>query len=437
MALFDLPDIIAGEQVGTTGNDTFSTSLNNIVFGLAGNDSFTGQATEEAGPTFVGGAGDDFYEVLNGGDVIVADFGGGNDTVRALGIGPDRDNTFGGTIDGGRHLVLFDDDSGQAFIVINWLDPDWMIETYIGAGGISYTTGQVQALISDGSPEDLGDLTWEQQSEGDSTTAEIRMLIADATARAEALASGAVNGINGSAAVDTLVGGQTADSINLGAGNDSAWGLPGNDVLSGDGGNDRLFGNAGEDTLLGGDGDDTLRGQFSDDQLLGGNGHDLIFGGANDDSIEGSLLNDTINGNSGNDSIDGGVGNDVLRGQAGLDTIFGGDGNDNIVGMQGADQLFGGAGNDTLTGGPANDTMTGGAGGDIFVFAALQGANVITDFEDNVDKISLVGVANFAALTIVDGAGGATVTFEASPTTAITLTGINASQLTAADFFFG
>ncbi|MEQ9642670.1 MAG: calcium-binding protein [Alphaproteobacteria bacterium] len=437
MALFDLPEIIAGEQVGTAGNDSFSTMLNSIVFGLAGNDSFTGQVSTGTGPTFVGGAGNDFYDILNGSNIIVADHGGGDDTLRALGIGPDRDNTFGATIDGGRHLLLFDEDSDTEVLVLNWLDPDLMIETYIGAGGIAYSTAQVQALISDGDPQDLGDLTWEQQSEGEFTTAEIRTLIADATARADALASGAIAVLNGSAAIDTLVGGQTADSINLGAGNDSAWGLPGDDVLSGEAGNDRLFGNAGEDTLLGGDGNDTLRGQFNDDQLLGGNGHDLIFGGANNDTIEGSLLDDTINGNSGNDSIVGGVGDDVLRGQAGLDIIFGGDGDDMVLGMQGADQLFGGNGNDQITGGPANDTMTGGAGADIFIFAALQGANVITDFADNVDKISLVGVASFAALTIVDGAGGATVTFEDSPTTSITLTGIAANQLTAADFFFG
>ncbi|MEQ9641292.1 MAG: hypothetical protein RIM84_14805, partial [Alphaproteobacteria bacterium] len=83
-----------------------------------------------------------------------------------------------------------------------------------------------------------------------------------------------------------------------------------------------------------------------------------------------------------------------------------------------------------------NDTLTGGAGVDAFVFAATQGADVIADFEDGTDVISLVGVANFAALTIIDTANGAQITFEAVPTTSITLTDINANQLTAGDFFF-
>ncbi|MEQ9643298.1 MAG: hypothetical protein RIM84_24980 [Alphaproteobacteria bacterium] len=89
-----------------------------------------------------------------------------------------------------------------------------------------------------------------------------------------------------------------------------------------------------------------------------------------------------------------------------------------------------------LLGGAAGDTLTGGDGIDAFVFAVLQGADTITDFADGTDVISMVGVANFAALSITDTANGARIVFEDTPTTSITLTGVAAAQLSADDFFF-
>jgi Ca2+-binding RTX toxin-like protein len=103
--------------------------------------------------------------------------------------------------------------------------------------------------------------------------------------------------------------------------------------------------------------------------------------------------------------------------------------------------LFGGAGNDTLTGAQANDTLTGGAGVDVFQFGLNHAADRVTDFTPDVDKFSLItgsiGVTRFADLTIADNAGGnAVITFEDSPTTAITVAGVSAIQLDAGDFFF-
>ena len=72
------------------------------------------------------------------------------------------------------------------------------------------------------------------------------------------------------------------------------------------------------------------------------------------------------------------------------------DGGSVLVGTGADETLIGGSGDDTLTGGGGSDNLTGGAGADTFVYAAGAGggtvdlADVITDFEDNIDSIDLV-----------------------------------------------
>ena len=232
------------------------------------------------------------------------------------------------------------------------------------------------------------------------------------------------------------VGGDSAnDNIDAGGGPDTLYGLGGNDTLAAGTGNDAVFGNRGLDSRDGGGGNDTLRGQFDDDVLLGGDDDDQLFGGAGQDTVIGGAGNDIPGGNSGNDIVNGGSGNDTVRGQGGNDTLSGDDGNDTLVGHAGRDSLNGGTGDDLLIGGPGDDTQTGGAGVDTFVFGTLQGADTIADFEDGIDRINLVGVT-FADVDITDTANGARITFEDTPTTAITLTGVNADALGAADFVF-
>jgi hypothetical protein len=76
-------------------------------------------------------------------------------------------------------------------------------------------------------------------------------------------------------------------------------------------------------------------------------------------------------GVEGNDYIDGGAGNDTIMGDGGDDTLLGGEGDDSIDG---------GTGNDSINAGTGNDTITGGDGNDVFVYAAGDGDDVITDF---------------------------------------------------------
>ena len=163
---------------------------------------------------------------------------------------------------------------------------------------------------------------------------------------------------------DILRGTARADGINGQAGNDRIFGLAGNDVLIGGTGNDLLIGGTGSDRLVGASGDDILRGGADSDTLLAGTGNDQLFGDAGNDILNGDAGNDRLDGSSGNDLLQGGSGNDVL---------------------------IGGTGNDRLDGGVGNDVITTGAGRDRIV-VRRQGRTRVTDFQNNLDKIELIGI---------------------------------------------
>jgi len=138
--------------------------------------------------------------------------------------------------------------------------------------------------------------------------------------------------------------------------------------------------------------------------------------------------NDTLTGTAGNDWLNGGNGNDSLIGNAGNDTLIGGNGTDFLVGSAGNDLLDGDNGSDTLRGGLGNDTLIGGLGADVFVFAALEGTDTITDFSLSNDQIGLTGGLTFGQLSfsgnqILMGSDVLTV-----------LTGVNTNTLTASNF---
>ena len=145
----------------------------------------------------------------------------------------------------------------------------------------------------------------------------------------------------------------------------SAWA----DVLTGDGAENVIEGGAGADTLEGGAGTDTLSYADSNTRvvvdLLNGNallGHadgDVISGFEN---LSGSRLPDYLLGdNSGN----------VLSGGSGVDRLEARDGDD------------------TLIGGTQNDNLKGGAGADVFVLNEGDGADLIDDWENDLDRIDV------------------------------------------------
>ncbi|MDT8855529.1 right-handed parallel beta-helix repeat-containing protein [Paracoccaceae bacterium Fryx2] len=198
---------------------------------------------------------------------------------------------------------------------------------------------------------------------------------------------------------DTLTG---IENIVTGSGNDVLTGDAQNNHLSSFGGDDRLSGAAGDDTLLGGSGNDSLYGGDGNDRLVGDVGNDLLDGGAGIDiavftgtaaaTVNLSLTTAQVTGHGTDtlinvENVRSGSGNDRLTGSSLANKLVSANGNDVLNGAGGDDTLLAGDGNDVLNGGSGNDRLWGGAGADSFQFWAGGGADVVKDFEDNVDTV--------------------------------------------------
>ncbi len=129
-------------------------------------------------------------------------------------------------------------------------------------------------------------------------------------------------------------------------------------------------------------------------------------------------------------NLSGGNGDDLLNGTAGNDNLSGGTGQDTLNGSAGNDILNGGNGADKLTGGTGNDILTGGSASDTFIFAASHGTDTITDFNDGLDYIGLSGGLTYGQLSF----SGSNIIITSTNKVLATLTGINTTTLTSADF---
>ncbi|MCB1444237.1 MAG: hypothetical protein KDJ87_00150 [Rhizobiaceae bacterium] len=161
---------------------------------------------------------------------------------------------------------------------------------------------------------------------------------------------------------------------------------------------------------------------------LDATGKDLASGAILRQFLDGETYR--IRGNADGNEIAGAARNDLLDG-------LGGD--DRLIGMAGNDRLLGGTGADTLIGGSGRDILSGGKGGDIFVFAAGDGRDIITDFKpsgrahDLIDLSGHADVSSFDDLVIVDARSS--VRIEVGEDT-IVLKNVLAAQLDESDFLF-
>jgi len=170
-----------------------------------------------------------------------------------------------------------------------------------------------------------------------------------------------------------------------------------------------------------------LFGTIFADYLVGTIGNDIINGGNGNDTIYGGAGNDSLSGENGDDIL---YGDGLMDGGAGNDTLTGGNGNDTLYGGGGTDYLSGGNGNDLLYGGLGSDFLTGNNGNDIFAFAAGEGTDTITDFSDGNDLIGLSGGLTFGQLSF----SGSNIIITSTNEILATLTSINTTTLTSADF---
>jgi Ca2+-binding RTX toxin-like protein len=182
--------------------------------------------------------------------------------------------------------------------------------------------------------------------------------------------------IDGTNFNDTLFGSAYADEIH---------GRNGADVLFGYGGDDFLFGDAGNDTLIGGAGADALDGGIGFDTASYAAAAGSVYVNlAANTGVYGDAQGDTF---SSIEKVVGSNYSDVLV-ASDADVVFeGGGGHDFLTGGAGFDVLNGGAGNDTLEGGRGFDVLTGGTGADRFVFNGGDGFDLVTDFQQGVDKV--------------------------------------------------
>lgn len=194
--------------------------------------------------------------------------------------------------------------------------------------------------------------------------------------------------------------------------------------------------NSGNVDLLGGIGS-VLNSLGSSGLLQNFVVNNLLFGGVG--GIAGTVLkglasNDFMRGGDGADKLLGQVGDDLLNGGGGGDLLRGLVGNDVLAGLFGNDALDGGKGNDTLIGGKGIDELIGGTGNDRFVVELNGGNDIIKDFKNSFDRITVLGKVDFSDLDIVQKNGSTIIS--AGNQEIATLKGVRKSLINAADFLF-
>ena len=386
---------------GGTGNDRLlGNSGNDSVIGGTGNDTLDGSSGDD---TLIGGEGNESINGGSGNDLIYGDNTSARPTgsVQAIDNGSFEDfgvgftlqpwgrsnSTIPGwTLNGGPTFEIVD--SGHRGVSSSdglfWLDMD------ATAGNIDVS--QIVDGLTVGTNYTL---TFDAANTPTGNAMEVyfgNALVATVTPASTAMESFSFNVVGGSGdGSNTLrfLGTGPADNVGVSLDNVSLFSsLAVTDVT------DSINGGSGDDTIYAGEGDDTANGESGNDKLYGQDGNDILTD------------------NSGNDLLDGGAGNDTLTDNSGNDT------------------LIGGTGNDTLTGG-------GGTGRDVFVFASGDGADVVTDFNNGLDKIALTGLgANFAAISAGISQVGLDAVVDFGAGGSITLLNTNIAVLDATDFTF-
>lgn len=190
-------------------------------------------------------------------------------------------------------------------------------------------------------------------------------------------------------------------------------------VFGGGSGGDVIYGGTGLAEFIGGSGSSDFVGGQGAEIVFGGSGGGSISGGAAGGFIYGADAATTISGGAGNSTITAANGNTVLlNGTAsnlvaagtGNVTLMGGGstGNNSVFAGSGADQLAGGAGDDFFQAGTGSATITGGGGANLFAFddGSAGGTDVITDFQQGTDHLTL---QNYGSNAVAAALGSATI----------------------------
>ncbi len=334
---------------GDNGDDTLDAAHggNSMLYGGEGNDYLFVLAGDN---TLDGGAGNDTLRGGRGNDIL--DGGGGNDSLIGV-LG--NDSLYGGA----GNDTLFSDgwyDEGGNDILDGGDGNDYL---HAGAGDDVLIGGAGADLLNGV----LGLDTADYSASGAAVNIDLRRTGAQIGGDAQGDTLVSIERVIGSDHNDTIIGSNGTDYLYGMDGNDDVRAAYGNDTLDGGAGNDTLWGATGANLVLGGDGDDKLYGQGGNDTLVGGAGADLLDGGTGNDTADYSAGDAAVNidlrrtgAQSGGDAQ-----GDILTG---IENVIGSDHNDTIIGSNGTNYLYGMDGNDDVRGAYGNDTLDGGAGND-------------------------------------------------------------------------
>ncbi|MBK4214861.1 calcium-binding protein [Paracoccus caeni] len=488
----DLSKTVAQSIGGSQGSDTLISIEN--VNGSAHNDRLSGDARAN---TLIGNGGNDTLrggggnDLLNGGNGFdFASFTDSNAGVRvslavtgaqfiSSNLGSDRLVSIEGLIGSSRADRL----EGNAGA--NELSGGAGNDTLVGGEGndvLNGGTGADTALYLGSKAATVSLATTAAQNTGYGSDRLIGIEnISSGSGNDRLTGSAGNNTLVSNAGNDTLLGGAGNDTLDGGAGNDQLDGGAGRDMLvfsgaaavtvslantgvqatgygndrilnmegvTGGSGNDRLtgngianelIGNAGNDRLIGAGGNDTLNGGAGNDTLDGGNGVDRVIFDTNANIRVDLSKTGAQNTGQGNDVLIGieqvvtGNGKDFLVGNGSANLLMGGGGADTLSGGAGNDRLVGGTGNDRLRGGTGNDDLLGGEGNDVFIFAAREGRDTIEDFQNNADKIQVLGNVDYSDLTITSSGNDTHVSFGG---TTIVIENVAYFYIDQSDFIF-
>jgi hypothetical protein len=202
----------------------------------------------------------------------------------------------------------------------------------------------------------------------------------------------------------------------------------------------------GDTIVLGNGSGDSISSVSAYNTITLGNGsHDAVYTVSDGDTI--TLGNGAYDfariDNSDHDTIvlGNGLGDAVINESGYFSHITLGDGNHDVVNAQHsiADVVTVGNGNDTIFAG-LNTTMTVGTGHDSFVFEQTTPGDIgwatISGFDPHKDSITFASELTSSVSYHDDAHGNAVIAVDGNASDTITLEGVHAAQLHAADFHF-
>lgn len=364
-------DIVDGQL---QADDLFGDANDNNLSGDGNADSLIGRDGDD---TLDSGKGNDTLTLGEGNDTVLVRLGMGDDVVTDFDISADTFDFSALSADERAVITVSENASGDRMLTLSGASTVTQTGVFgnfepTGAVTITGTATEDETLIVEtgtiGADDVLGTFSLQWLRDGVEIAGETAQTYTTKEADANAAFSVVAQFTDDSGTLETLT---RADVTVL-----ADVPTPGADDLIGTDGNDMIDLLNGADNFVALAGDVTVFGRGASDTLDGGNGKDSLRGDGQNDSL-----------------LAGEGGNDELLGGGGYDTLGGGIGNDELCGQSGSDVLTGAAGNDTLHGGFGDDTLNGGQGADMFIYNAVDGHDVVRDFQDDIDSIQLGNTA--------------------------------------------